>query len=244
MAWNRVELRDRTAPPQSASVTPLGLWIVVATAFAMAALVVGPPDARGPAEPPTAEFRVEDHLSTAKVAIRRSGGGEDPCTWVEADGRWHCGAQDFAFVGPYVGLAAGKPMRCLWLHPHPGGATTVIRWPELNLGDHIEARLRLLDDVATGPVTTLQIFAGEQAVGSLSVTDGREHPDMDKDLTTGRGKGELRLELTSPANDWRLACAEVLMTGRRRSVGEAAPVVDKEMKYTPPTKHDAAGKPR
>ena len=244
MAWTRLELRDRTAPPQAATVTPVGLWVALVLAFLVAALVIGPPKTVDAAKRADAAFRADEHLATAKVSIKRAGGGEDPCTWDAGDGRWHCGAQDFAFVGPYAGLAGGRPERCLWLHPHPGGATTVVRWPDVNLGDHVEARLRLLDDVATGPATTLQVFAGGQLVGALTVTDGRDHPELDQDLTTGRGKGELRLEISAPGNDWRLACASVLMSGKRRAMGEAAPVIDHEETYTPPAKHDAAGKPR
>jgi hypothetical protein len=224
MAWTRLELRDRAAPPQVGAITPIGLWSVLAFAVAMATLWLS---LHGGGEAPKtadATFRAEQHLATAAVSVRKPGSPDQPCTWQATDGRWHCGAQDFAFVGPYAGLAAGKPMRCLWLHPHAGGATTVVRWPDLNLGDHVEARLRLLDDVASGPPTRLQIFAGGQSIGTLSAQDGRDHPELDVDLPGGRLRGELRLEISVADNDWRLACAEVLMTGKRRAMGAQPPV--------------------
>ena len=224
MAWTRLELRDRSVPPQAASLTRVGLWSVLAIALALTTLWLS---TRGSGESPKsteATFRAEQHLATATVSVRKPGSPDQPCTWQASDGRWHCGAQDFAFVGPYAGLAAGKPMRCLWLHPHAGGATTVVRWADLNLGDHVEARLRLLDDVASGPPTRLQIFAGGQSVGTLSAQDGRDHPELDVDLPVGKLRGELRLEISAADNDWRLACAEVLMTGKRRAMGEQPPV--------------------
>lgn len=224
MAWTRLELRDRVAPRQATSVVPVGLWSMLALAVAIAALWLAQ---RHPAEvqkPADATFHAEERLATATVAVRKAGSPELPCTWQPADGRWHCGAQDFAFVGPYAGLAAGKPMRCLWLHPHAGGATTIVRWADLSLGDHLEARLRLLDDVASGPPTRLQIFAGGQSLGTLTAQDGRDHPDLDVDLPMGHLRGELRLEISATDNDWRLACAEVLMTGKRRAMGTLQPV--------------------
>lgn len=242
MAWTRLELRDRTAPPQAASSTPIGLWSMLALVAAIAAFWLSYHEKSAHHPAPDATFRAEEHLNTALVSVRKPGAADQPCTWQPADGRWVCGAQDFAFVGPYAGVAAGKAMRCLWLHPHAAGATTIVRWPELNLGDHIEARLRLLDDVANGPPTRLQVFAGGQPVGTLSANDGRDHADLDADLPTGRMRGELRLEISTSNNDWRLACAEVLMTGKRRAIGEQAPV-DKALRYTPPTRHDQFGRP-
>jgi hypothetical protein len=242
MAWTRLELRDRTAPPQAASTTPIGLWTILTVVVALASIWLS---FRGNSENVKgvdATFRAEEHLSTATVAVRRPGAADQPCTWQAATGRWLCGAQDFAFVGPYAGLAAGKPVRCLWLHPHAGGATTVVRWSELNLGDHLEARFRLMDDVAGGQPTRLQIFAAGQSLGTLTVNDGRDHPDLDVDLPTGRTKGELRLEISAGNNDWRLACAEVLMTGKRRTITEQA-TIDREIKYAPPTRHDQTGRP-
>ena len=238
MAWTRLELRDRTAPPQAASTTPVGLWTMLALTVAVVAfsLAVGA-ESESP-KAPDATFRAEEHLLSAVVGIRRSGSAEQPCTWHAEDGRWHCGGQDFAFVGPYAGVAAGRPLRCMWLHPHAAGATTVVRWPELNLGDHLEAHFRLLDDVGPGQPTRLQIFASGQSIGTLVATDGRDHPDLDVDLPIGRNKGELRLEISVADNDWRLACAEVLMTGKRRGIGDAPIAVDKKLKYAPPSNHD------
>lgn len=237
MAWTRLELRDRTAAPQAASATPVGLWTVLALTAAIAAFWLSTRANADTQKAPDATFRVEEHLGTAAVSVRKVGTPDQPCSWQANDGRWHCGAQDFAFVGPYAGLAAGRPVRCLWLHPHAGGAATVVRWPDLNLGDHLEARLRLLDDVAGGQPTRLQIFAAGQSVGLLSAVDGRDHPDLDVDLPTGRTRGELRLEISAGDNDWRLACAEVLMTGKRRAMGDQPPI-DKALQYAPPARHD------
>ncbi len=242
MAWTRLELRDRAAPPQAASSTPIGLWTILAVAAAATAIWLTSQTTSDRQKAPDGTFRVEEHLSTAVVTVRKPGSAEQPCTWQPSDGRWHCGAQDFAFVGPYAGLAAGKPVRCLWLHPHAGGATTVVRWPDLNLGDHLEARLRLLDDVASGQPTRLQVFAAGQSVGTLSALDGRDHPDLDVDLPNGRLRGELRLEISATDNDWRLACAEVLMTGKRRAMGDQPPT-DKTLLYAPPARHDQNGRP-
>ena len=233
MAWTRLELRDRTLTPEAAAQTPIGLWTMLAFVVAIVAFLLslgGDPEAR---KTPDATFRAEEHLRAAAVAVRRVGGQEEACTWHEVDGRWHCGGQDFAFVGPYAGLAAGRPLRCLWLHPHAGGATTVVRWPELNLGDHLEARLRLLDDVGPGQPVQLHIFASGQALGTLTAAEGRDHPDLDVDLPAGRRRGELRLEISVSENDWRLACAEVLMTGQRRGVGEPPPRGEKLIKTAP-----------
>ena len=242
MAWTRLELRDRTAPPQAASTTPVGLWSMLALAVAIAAFWLASRAEADAQKAPDSTFRAEEHLSTANVSVRKSGSPDLPCTWQASDGRWHCGAQDFAFVGPYAGLAAGEPIHCLWLHPHAGGATTVVRWPDLNLGDHIEARLRLLDDVAGGQPTRLQVFAAGQSLGTLSAVDGRDKPDLDEDLPYGRVRGELRLEISTSNNDWRLACAEVLMTGKRRAAGEQVPL-DKTLQYAPPSRHDQFGRP-
>ncbi len=242
MAWTRLELRDRTAPPQAASTTPIGLWTILTLVVAIASLWLSFRGNAENAKGPDATFRAEEHLNTATVSVRKPGSADQPCTWQPSDGRWHCGAQDFAFVGPYAGLAAGKPVRCLWLHPHAGGATTIVRWPEVNLGDHLEARFRLMDDVAAGQPTRLQIFTAGQSLGTLTVTDGRDRPDLDVDLPNGRTRGELRLEISTGNNDWRLACAEVLMTGKRRAVGEQTPL-DKELQYAPPSRHDTSGRP-
>ena len=38
MAWTRLELRDRAAPPQAASTTPIGLWTILALGLAFAAV--------------------------------------------------------------------------------------------------------------------------------------------------------------------------------------------------------------
>ena len=242
MAWTRLELRDRVAPPPAASLTPIGLWSMLALVATIAATWLSMRAGAEAPKLPDATFRAEEHLGTATVAVRKPGSPDQPCAWQPKDGRWHCGAQDFAFVGPYAGLAAGKPMRCLWLHPHPGGATTVVRWADLNLGDHVEARLRLLDDVGTGPPTRLQIFAGGQSAGTLTAADGRDHPELDVDLPTGRTRGELRLEITASDNDWRLACAEVLMTGKRRAMGEQPPV-DKALPAPPQVRQERGSRP-
>lgn len=237
MAWTRLELRDRTSPPLAATAMPLGLWVVLTILFTIVAVVVQVKQRAETVKPPDATFRAEEHLRAAQVTIRRPGGAEDACHYADEDARWHCGAQDFAFVGGYAGLAAGRPFRCLWLHPHPGGATTVLRWPDLSLGDHLEAHLRLLDDVAPGPPTRLQVFAAGQSLGTLTASDGREHPDLDVDLHAGSGHGELRVEISAPSNDWRLACAEILMTGHRRAVGAPPAPLDVPLKYTPPARH-------
>ncbi len=242
MAWTRLELRDRAAPPQAASTTPIGLWTILALAVAIVAIWLSIRAGADAQKPPDATFRAEEHLAAAVVTVRKPGAPEQPCTYQASDSRWHCGAQDFAFVGAYAGLAAGKPMRCLWLHPHAGGAATIVRWPDLSLGDHLEARLRLLDDVGAGQPTRLSIFAAGNALGTLTAVDGRDHADLDVDLPNGRTRGELRIEIAAGDNDWRLACAEVLMTGKRRATGEQTPL-DKTLLHTPPARHDQIGRP-
>ena len=110
MAWTRLELRDRAAPPQAASTTPIGLWTILALAVAIVAIWLSIRAGADAQKPPDATFRAEEHLAAAVVTVRKPGAPEQPCTYQASDSRWHCGAQDFAFVGAYAGLAAGKPI--------------------------------------------------------------------------------------------------------------------------------------
>jgi hypothetical protein len=187
-------------------------------AFAATSLAVTP--LRDPSPP--RGFLLDDKLAQAQVSVRAPGLPERPCTWHPGDHLFSCAQDSYAFVGPYAGYANGRAVRCTWLHPQPGGATTILRWKDVALGNHVDARLALLDEVGPGAEVRVRLLATDQPIGTLTATESREPGTLDAAVPPGPARGELRLELTAADHAWRLACVDLLMSGVRTVAGRPA----------------------
>lgn len=219
-----VRLHDGDGRPDAtAEMRPVrvGLLAGLLGVYALAACVLALSPPRDPPLP--AAFRLDDRLPQAKVTVRVPGQPERPCTWLPGDRVFSCAADSYAFVGPYAGFADGRALRCTWLHPQPGGATTILRWHDVALGDRVQARLALLDEVGPGAEVRVKVLASDQLVGTLTSTESREPALLDAPVPPGPSRGELRLELTAADHAWRLACVDLLMAGIR-SVAPRGPV--------------------
>jgi len=210
-----VQLDD--AVTQSRQIAPQrtrsGLLAVLLLTYAVAAFALA---WSRPAEPQSARgFYLDTALSRARASVRAPGQAERPCVWNARDKRFSCADDAYAFIGPYAGFAAGKAVRCTWLHPLPGGATTILRWSDLALGDRVEGRVSLMEEVGMGAEVRVQIFADAQALGTMTTAESRQPGHLEADVPPGPARGELRLELTASDHAWRLACVDLLMKGTR-----------------------------
>jgi hypothetical protein len=154
-------------------------------------------------------FDLGRDLPRAQVGVRR-GLDEQPCAWSAAERSFRCNPESYAFVGPYAGWASGRARACTWLHPLPGGATTVLRWADVVWRGRLQVELALLDDVGPGAEVHLQIWAGEQRIAEAQVASGREPFTLDQPVQLPTAShGPLRLEVEARDHAWRLACAQV-----------------------------------
>jgi hypothetical protein len=150
-------------------------------------------------------FVLDQTLATAKVSIRRNG-AETPCTWRAADKRWQCAPDSYAFVGPYAGIAAGKSLTGLWIHPLPG-ATTVLR-TKVPARGLLTAPLGLVDDAPPGTPLQVQLFLADKPIGTLRVTDGLQTDTEALQMAVGK-QAELRVEVSAPDHAWRLGVLDL-----------------------------------
>jgi hypothetical protein len=217
-------------PPQRGLSAPLRATLLLIYAAAAAWLA-----SRGAAAeplPPDRVFLLHRTLQRAQAAVRQDG-QERPCVWHPGDRRFVCGPETWAFVGPYAGFAGGKPTRCVWAHPQPGGGAIVLRFADEVLGERVEGRVALLDEVGSGADVTLRVLAGGDEVGSATASEGREPARFDAKLPPGPPRGELRIEVVAREHFWRHACIEVLMLGRRPGHRDVRPAPEPA---TPPSR--------
>jgi len=159
-------------------------------------------------------FRLDDQLARAEVSVR-SGGTTRACAWHSGDKRFTCSQDPWSFVGPYAGQTDGRALRCTWMHPQAGGAVTVLRWPDVQLGDRVRGRLALLDDVGPGADVHLRVFADDHPLLDATTAESRAVAEFEAQVPPGKPRAPLRVELSTADHAWRLACAELVMTGRR-----------------------------
>ena len=209
-------LPSRKAQPAAVSAPlPLGLLallVLIYGAVTAALTLSSPPPPLRNAE----TFELRDRLSGAQASIRTAGTTR-ACTWHSGDQRFSCADDPWAFIGPYAGQTDGRALRCTWMHPQPGGATTVLRWTDIAMGERVSGRLALMDDVGPGADVHLRVFADESPVLDAVTSESRAAAQFDSELPPGGTRGNLRIELTTADHAWRLACAELVMTGQRRA---------------------------
>lgn len=204
-------------PASSRSPRWYGVWLVIASLWLLWTLVSAwVPPTVNPTLAAAPLFSLERDLPRAQVGVRR-GVDEQPCAWSATERSFRCGGESFAFVGPYAGWARGASQACTWLHPLPGGATTVLRWTDVPWRGQLQVELSLLDDVGPGAEVHLRLWAGEQALGDVQVASGREVGVLTQSLQLPQGgHGPLRLEVTAHDHGWRLACAQVRLMPESR----------------------------
>ena len=206
---NKAGQQARPPRPLPIGLLALLLGMHAAGTFAVARM---PPLPHGHAQ--AEAFSLADNLATADASIRTAGTTR-PCVWHRGDKRFTCAADPWAFVGPYAGQTDGRTLRCTWMHPQPGGAVTVLRWPNVALGERVRGRLALLDDVGPGADVHLRVFADDAQILDAVTSESRAVAEFDAPLPPGRPMAPLRIELTTADHAWRLACAELVMTGQR-----------------------------
>ncbi|MFZ4577689.1 MAG: hypothetical protein ACOYOB_04755 [Myxococcota bacterium] len=192
-----------------------GLALVLYAAVAVALV------AWGPVEPRAARhdvFLLERELPKAAVSVGLPGTSDErSCEWRPQDQRFVCGTEPWAFVGPLAGYAGGEALRCTWMHPLPGGATTILRFRDTGLGDKITGRLALLDEVGDGAEVSVRVFAAGTQVVQARVNQSRKPADLLGKIEAGAPRGELRIELRSSDHHYRHACLALQMTGTRQA---------------------------
>jgi hypothetical protein len=192
-----------------------GLAMLLYTAAAVTLMAWGPLEPRPPRHD---VFVLERELPKAAVSVSVPGStGERTCEWQLRDQRFVCGTEPWAFVGPLAGYAAGEAMRCTWMHPLPGGATTILRFRDTALGDLVTGRLALLDEVGDGADVTVRVFASGTQVVQAAVDRSRKPSDFHGNIEAGPPRGELKIELRSSDHHYRHACLALQMTGSRRA---------------------------
>lgn len=198
----------------------VAFWLSGLLMYAAVALAVGR-ERVAPVEPPVNQgFSLVDRLEFAQVSVLRNG-KETPCAWVGEQHRFVCGTEAWAFVGNYAGMADGQTLRCIWMHPHGGGATTIMRWAKERIGNRAVGRLVLLDDVGPGADVRLKLSIDGQTIATAKTADSREVGEFDQPILFGPAYGEVRLELSAADHGWRLACAELRTTGARETAKTA-----------------------
>ncbi len=183
----------------------------------------GPPaaaqhDDSGPA-PAVATAVVFDamtQLAGASATIKRRGPAS-PCTWLPTPGRFRCGTEAWAYVGPHAGRSGGRAVRCLWMHPQPGGATTVLRWDKVQVGANVHARAALLKGAGDGKAVSVRVLVDGRKVVSTSVKDEWRRGEADADVPPGAREADVRIEVDAGDNRWRMVCVDVWMSGTRTS---------------------------
>lgn len=213
MTGVRLSDAPRAVAPPVTSV-PVARLVLVLGLGGLAALLwsLRPP----PQHPrPEAVFDLETALPDARVTLRPPGQPERPCPWNAAEHRHVCAPDEWGFVGPYAGYAGGQALRCVWVHPHAGGATTILRWPDVPIGSRVQGKLGLLNDVGPGAEVRLTVYAGEDRIATLATSESRELAKLDNDIAAGPARADLRVEVTATDHAWRLACAQVRLLGTR-----------------------------
>lgn len=199
----------------------VAFWLLGLFLYAAVALALGR-ERVTPAEIPVNQgFSLVDRLDKAQVGVMRNG-KETACAWVANQHRFVCGGEAWAFVGIYAGMADGQSLRCVWMHPHGGGATTIMRWAKERIGNRAVGRLVLLDDVGPGADVRLKLSIDGQTIATAKTADSREVGEFDQPIPFGAAYGEVRLELSAADHGWRLACAELRTKGAREASKTAA----------------------
>lgn len=202
------------SPEPAVSLPPsLAAWALAVVAAVVAAAVLGQPvspQARGS----NAAFDLERDLATAEVAVVR-GGTSSACAWQAGDGRFRCGDEPWAFVGPYGGTSQGAAWRCTWAHPVAAGAATQLRWPAARVGRELHVRLGLVDGAPEGAPVRLKVWLNQEQIAELSARSSDELVQLDRVLSAGGDRGELRVELSASDHALRMACFDLRLRGQR-----------------------------
>ena len=174
-----------------------------------------------------AVFDAMRQLSAATVTVNRRG-PPTPCAWVPTPGRFRCGKEPWAYVGPHAGRSGGRAVRCLWMHPQPGAATTVLRWDKVEVGARVHARAALLKGAGDGKTVAVRVLVNGRKMISTSVKDEWRRGEADGDVPPGARHAEVRIEVDASDNRWRMVCVDVWMTGVRPSTRrKRAPAIDR-----------------
>ncbi len=199
------------------SARPAGLLIFAAIllAYAVLATTSERPPAPMPDEADVAPtFSAVDSLGDATAFIER-GQARETCIWQADDQRFACGDQVWNAISPYAGRADGRPVRCLWMHPSPDRGTKVIEWPAAPIGSHLRARLALLDSSNGGARVDLRVLVGGQRLLELKESHKAGIERAEVSVPAGAARDRLRIEVVAENHDWRHACVQVEMTGKR-----------------------------
>lgn len=146
------------------------------------------------------------------ATVRR--GTDRPCQ--RRDGGKHvCGAEDWAFVGPYVARLGGEVRRCIWLHPAPRGVQTEIRYVPGPIGARLRGRLGLIEGAGPGEKLEVTVHIGTQEVLRTSVSDDVAAVDIDVPIPPGPPEAEVVLRAHARRHDWRMGCLALTMEGAR-----------------------------
>lgn len=163
---------------------------------------------------PTVIFDALPELHRAKASVR-AGRKERGCTWLPDPGRFRCGREGWATIGPHAGRSGGKALHCLWMHPQAKGATTLLTWKSVAMGARVHARISLLKGAGDGKPVTLKVRVDERLLVSASTKDEWLRGEADAAIFPGRSSATVRLEVEASNNRWRMACVELWMTGKR-----------------------------
>ncbi|MCO4759930.1 MAG: hypothetical protein KC502_00370 [Myxococcales bacterium] len=192
------------------------VWIVLAGLAIYGAVgATNTLSAAPPTPQPDTTFDVLDALPKAMAVVGR-GKAAAPCQWLPNPGRFRCGKAAWAFVGPYAGRGSGEGMRCLWVHPQADNKPTVLRWDRVPVGAKAHAKIALLTGSGGGKAVSLRVNLNDELLLSTSVNDEWRPGEDSADIKPGPRTASLTVEFAASNNRWRMACAQVWMTGKRQ----------------------------
>lgn len=166
----------------------------------------GPVDAQTrPAAAPD-RVRLNELLPKAEVRIVGPGGAERPCDrWMF--GRWHCGPDDWNYVGETTVVVRDRPQECIWAHPVDGAL--VIRFADVPRGATLTGKHMLSDIAAQSDVPgdiTLDIRVDGESVSTRTQALRRGLATFRVALPEGPELMDLEFEITAETTAQRHFC--------------------------------------
>jgi hypothetical protein len=178
-------------------------------------------------EPATGEPVTHDlwrGLDAATAQVLGTDGGDRSCSR-EPEGRLRCGADDWNFVGRYVGPVGGQARRCIWAHPVSRRALRVT-WPAVPFpaGSTLRGGFALLDGVPEGAPVTLRVLVGDavRLRQTIAGKPGGWRPFSLRAAGAGPETVALSFELETTDNRWRLLCLDAVVVRPDREPGDGA----------------------